>query len=627
MKKKKKKAKEKLRFYRTVKISLKSILKDYKTVQPIINDYVLTANKLVIKTYQFLRLYYLSKYHQNKDIPEINDTFILYCLKTLGKKNDNRGRQNKKDKELKKELKEFYEKEYKPLTNGEQECYSNMTFILPYLATQINTGISNNLKEHFITRLRRYIHLQFGSEFDKQIKECKDKETKKELRKDKWKVINGIVSDLITNSLDESKEEYHRWINNNRNKLVPITLKENNVVYDVECNPSKYIKYSFYINEEIEKMNEQIVKEAEKNNVKPKTKKLFQPLSLRNSAIPKYITIDTASLIDMFTKRGEKGELLAKVKKNGDYIWQRLFKLEKKVFRQNKDFTFNHTISTNGVSVSILFAHKTIKQLSWGKKKKYEDISQEDNWQSLTDLTEKEIEKLKLRNQVGGDPGKSNLIYLNDGENTLTYTACQRRFETTGKSSSKVIYNERVKNKIDKLEYELSNYCCKTVNYKKFKEFLKKKNEVNQKIFKFYEKELFRKLRWRKFTHTQQSEDRFLNKIEEIFGHPDEIVIAYGNWSRTSQMKGYIPTKGKGMRRLIARRFLTITTDEYCTSKICYNCHNETENIKSIHRLLSCKSKECRVKWNRDVNASLNIMNIMKCHFYERRPEAFTRTN
>ena len=38
--------------------------------------------------------------------------------------------------------------------------------------------------------------------------------------------------------------------------------------------------------------------------------KLFQPLSLRKSCIPKYITIDTATIINMFSEKGQKGKLL-----------------------------------------------------------------------------------------------------------------------------------------------------------------------------------------------------------------------------------------------------------------------------------------------------------------------------
>lgn len=630
-KKKKDEKYTKKQYHQTIKTSLKSIIKNNNVI-PKINEYVFRANQIIIQTYLFIRLYCLYKYHKKLDLPKINDKFVLYCMKSIGTR-DSRGNKDKKDLVLKKDLASFYTNEFKPLVHEDDvTSYKTMTFMLPYLATQVTTGIDNNLKEHFVTRLRRYVHLIFGKEFDKEIKECKDKKLKNELKKVKWQNIRAILSDLMTNSLDKSNKKYHKWIEENRINLIPKTVTKNNVAYDVECNPSKYIKHSFYINEQIEKMNEIIEEEAKKEGKKAKLLKLFQPLSLRNSVIPKYINLDTASLVNIFAKKGEKAKLLKKTKKRANYIWQRLFKLEKKIFRSHKEMVFNHSISTDGVSVSILFVHKDIKDAGWGKKSKFKTDT-EDYWIKLEDLTKDKQEEMKKRNIVGGDPGKSNMIYLIDNNlNKLVYTAPQRRFEIGAKKSRNIILTEKANKGINKIEDELSHHCCKTVNYENFKEFIKKKLEVNKKVFKLYANELFRKMRWRRFTKTQISEAKFLDNIERVFGSPNEVVIAYGDWSRNSQMKGHIPTKGKGLRRLISKRFLTITTKEYHTSKICNNCHNETDNLrvgrKSIHRLLSCKSKECQTIWNRDVNAGLNIMNMMKCFLYEgKRPPAFTRTD
>ena len=52
---------------------------------------------------------------------------------------------------------------------------------------------------------------------------------------------------------------------------------------------------------------------ALKEYLNSKIIKLFQPLSLRNSCIPKYITIDTATLINLSTERGDKGYMLSKL--------------------------------------------------------------------------------------------------------------------------------------------------------------------------------------------------------------------------------------------------------------------------------------------------------------------------
>jgi len=42
-------------------------------------------------------------------------------------------------------------------------------------------------------------------------------------------------------------------------------------------------------------------------------------------------------------------------------------------------------------------------------------------------------------------------------------------------------------------------------------------------------------MKWRQFVYSRKSEDKFMNNIKNVFG--DDIVIAYGDWSRSSQMK------------------------------------------------------------------------------------------
>ena len=142
--------------YKTFKIPLKFILQNRDTTQPVIDNLVFEMNDLVIHTYQFIRLYVLDKYTKNQPLPTINETFILYCIKTLGYR-DNRGKKGK-DTELLEGLDAFYKTEYQPLLNHEKTNLKNTTFLLPYLATQIHTSLHNNFQEHFIQHFLRFIN-------------------------------------------------------------------------------------------------------------------------------------------------------------------------------------------------------------------------------------------------------------------------------------------------------------------------------------------------------------------------------------------------------------------------------------------------------------------------------------
>ena len=156
----------------------------------------------------------------------------------------------------------------------------------------------------------------------------------------------------------------------------------------------------------------------------------------------------------------------------------------------------------------------------------------------------------------------------------------------------------------------------KFIFLRKFKNFIKEKNELNEKLKKFYNQELHRKLKWRSWIYQRKSEDKFLNRIEETYGKKEDILLCYGNWSRTSQMKYIMPTKGVGLRRVISKKYDVVLIDEFKTSALCSKCNKELDNYKNIHRLLVCKNcgleNKNSVFINRDMNACINMVNLSK---------------
>ena len=94
-----------------------------------------------------------------------------------------------------------------------------------------------------------------------------------------------------------------------------------------------------------------------------------------------------------------------------------------------------------------------------------------------------------------------------------------------------------------------------------------------------------------------------------------------------------MPVPNKSIYKLLTKRFKHVyLIDEFRTS-ITYNKDHTKEltnikiNKKSKHRLLTPKENPKGVIVNRDHNASINILNILKEYIYNRkRPEAFTRS-
>ncbi len=780
--------------YVTVKTSLKSIIKDDDTLVKI-NELVIKCNDIVSDTYQFIRLYCLYQYHNNKDIPKLNKTFIGTCIKAIGQR-DPRGKQTK-DKTLLNVLSDFYKKEYQPIYKHKKHDLKGLTYITPYICRTIETCLKNNLKEHFIIRLLRFINT-FADEYY-ELNYGKDKEHNEEYLKHKKKLLRELKKAILSSKHDDIPDEFKLWFDKHKNSLVPKKFTKS-IAYDCHVNPFKYIKYSFYMNSEYEKKNienkkklvsasklekydtinkeisllkkqlhsitqkikysknyvsllttfinwslskyidskkhenkqylinktkksimdnqfnlipketkywfrkhkssiipsntKEIIKKDYKNNkskyddcvknlvdklteyhdtikkdienkqksvdkTKNKDKidkinkeikelnsdiiKLFQPLSLRNSCIPKYLTIDTASLMNLFSERGKKGKMLGSLKENQQLVWSMYFKTNKSIFKQ-KGYVFNHTIQTDGIGCSLLFCIPSLVD------KKYDEHVNDVNndFHYIDDLSKDQIEILKTKKLVSVDPGKYNLVYMYDDEgNKLRYTSCQRDTESLAKRNRRIIQTNKIKKKIVELESELSNYCCKTVDYKKFKEFIKAKHKVNKKVKKFYQEQLYRKLNWRTKTYRQKSEDKFIHRIEKTFDN--NFVIIYGDWSRSTQMAGLPSTMGIGLRKLMAKKYLTLSINEFNTSKKCCNCWQDIEN-KEINgdkkfRLLVCKN--CHGKQNtgslesekdsvfrstnsfltRDINSCINMLSIAKHMIYndKKRPKEFCR--
>jgi hypothetical protein len=90
-------------------------------------------------------------------------------------------------------------------------------------------------------------------------------------------------------------------------------------------------------------------------------------------------------------------------------------------------------------------------------------------------------------------------------------------------------------------------------------------------------------MKFRQYSYGKKSIDTFLNKIKETFG--ENILIGYGNWSRNTQMKHFMPTMNKGLRKLIHKRFGTVKNNIYdLYIFLCFfnNCIYSKNNIKTI---------------------------------------------
>lgn len=568
--------------YKTIKTSLKSVIRE-PNVKPEIENLVFEMNDLVVNVYQFIRLYILKLYKNKEQFPDINEPFIMSIIKTLGTR-DNRGAKSK-DIELSETLNTFYITEYQPLINHQKTNLRNKTFLLPYIATQIYTCLTVNIQEHFIQHILRFIN-----------------NTTKHLTTDK-SILHAFKKQFL--SLEETDELFNNWVTQHKENILPNKI-DKSVYYHVKVEPFEYLRGLLYMNE----ISENQVQENYEIS------RLFQPLPLRTNIIPKHIIIDSASLVNLFCPENQKkGNLLKNITNNQELIWSSFLRTGSKIFK-NKNYIFHNQIQTDGISCSLLFIRKDFANKKWGSKVP-KVIEQE--FHNIEDLSKEQLGKLNDRNIIGCDPGKRSLVYMIDSKGQkLQYTSPQKMRESKSKCNKRILQKEKKDNGIIGLETEFSKQNSKTVNYEKFKEYIVEKDKLNTSTKEFYQRELHRKMKFRTYSYSKKSVDKFLNRISEIYG--DNVLIGYGNWSRSTQMKYYESTMNKGLRKLIHKRYDTVTINEHNTSKKCCDCHNDLSyhrdtNNKEIFRLLKCSdcvssANKKTVFRTRDVNSAVNIRNI-----------------
>jgi hypothetical protein len=640
-------------YMKTVKNNIKNVIHDINSLK-IINDLTIKTNKIVIHTYQYIKLYCLYLFDNNLPIPKLDKEFICDVFKVITlRKCGSGGYSIEKMPQQLKNLTEFYKEHYSKLLDGNEILfYDKMSYILAYEAIDIETNIENIIREYFIQHLNKYINIEFKIKETMNLitKEIKDKEIRLQKKKEYYNEIKKVKDDLLSFEELKSHEKYHKWVKMTKEKILPNKnqFDKNNIIYDIKSNPQDYIKGLIYIGKQIEKYYDYENKDNHKI-------RLFSILPLRTNITPKNITIDTCGLIQNFLGNESTTEHLKNYKKeNNQYkLWNRIFKLNNKTFKKNK-YNFNFMIRSDGISISILFIrlgedNKPLKK-SNRNNRKTENIEYIEKVEFTDDMKKKKI--------VCADPNMADLIYCgskdNDGNlKTFRYTQNQRRLETRTKKYSKIMDNiskeETINNEsIKEIETSLSKFNSNTNNIAKFKEYITQKNKINNLLFNHYENEIYRKFKLNRYINTQKSESKMITNFSNKFGSPKYVIFVMGDYDKgDNNMKGVEPVICRKFKKIFKNAgYETYLINEFRTSKLCNCCHQEIEpflerkshkpkDIKNgknitVHGLLhhSGVKPSCEIIHNRDKNAVHNMLYIVE-HIkkHKTRPIEFSRSS
>jgi hypothetical protein len=621
--------------YKCIKLPITSILnnKESQKIFNSIQDAVYRTNYITTKTSLLLRLWCLEKYHYGIDIPLINENTIKMCMKSLilpssgpKPKNNNLLLLN----------------EFKNLHNFTLEDGVNLSSILDYYAITILTSIETNIKMHFFDYVNRFINSYFKVLY-------KDDITNKDFKKQLFKDLYVVKNDILNGSL-KSNLKFHNWINEYRYKIVPENF-EVSYYYDVKATPQKYLKYMIFMNIELEKIEG----------------KMYQFFPLQSSIIPNHIQMDTKSVIELLVDKGKK-EYLDNIELNKEFLWDKYFNITQKI----KDYKFDNTIITDGYATSLRFIHndyiegekikkekmkkgrkdaremtdedkekkKLSKKILQDEKKELNKLKQKDKPKKVEKTHEfsyiDDVEKEELKgNHIFIDPGKRSLFtMMNDDGKFYSYTNKQRVNETKRLKYQNILKKYRNKLNITSIENELSSYNSKSCNINKYREFITKKINTNEVLYKLYQNNKFRQYRWYAFINKKRTEDNMLNKIEKTYTKDSIIII--GDWSIGKQMKNFISTPNLSLKRKLQERFKVYDIDEYRTSCLNYKTEELCKNLylpdkknkeRKMHSILTYKMENKRNGCiNRDKNGCKNIQKVFNYYIeYDERPERYKR--
>ena len=653
--------------YHTTKCSIKKIIKTNETKKILFNA-ITKTNKIVIHLYQFLRLWILYKYNEGNGIPEITKDTIKLAFKSITKDSSGPKPKGENLRQYNNFL-QFYEKKYKMLGYTEKLDSINLSQIIQYLSVDILTNIENNIKINFISYVKRFVNSSYKEEHDKLIKLSTDKkETVKILREELFQV----KEDLLNNTLN-SLEKYHMWINLHKISIFPKKYNKT-YIFDIKYNPQNYLSGMIYM-----------CKILEKNKCKS-----FQFFPLRSNIIPKFIPIDTKSLVELLVTHN-KNEYLLNIHKYKDELWSKFFNINGSAFSE-KNYTFDYRILTDGFSMSIQLLHNSlieseklkkinmktnkdkmkiecqnksqeeqetykkkikdnknnekikkhlqrieeIKNLSVEEKEKL-TMKKYKEFPYLEELKETELNELRTANKVYVDPGKRSLLYMqNEKGVTLNYTNKKYMRNTKRKKYGHLIKNYKKKQNISDIEKEFIGTNSQSCNIKIFETYIKIKNKLNIKLLEKYTDEVFRKYKWYSHINKKKTESQLINEIKDTFGK--DVKLIYGDWSIGKQMRNFISTPNLGLKRKLGTKFTIYSIDEYNTSKLSYKTEEKSDNLylpdkkgikRKMHAILTYKMENnCLGCINRDNNAVKNFIKLTNYYLEHKKwPKKYKRSN
>ena len=119
----------------------------------------------------------------------------------------------------------FFDEHFNKVIMEPLPTRTHLKAILNYATVSIITGIENNIKIHFIKRLFGFINAWFDNANKDKYEKLKTRKEYFNLRKTIRSELKLVKEDILNGPIKgifKSESKYHRWIQENREYLVPL---------------------------------------------------------------------------------------------------------------------------------------------------------------------------------------------------------------------------------------------------------------------------------------------------------------------------------------------------------------------------------------------------------------------
>ena len=620
--------------FTSFKCGLRNILKK-KELSRVINSIVESITFISFEMSRLLNLHFLMTFEQERCIPELSRNFIREAFRLVQFDNVSEVSVLPSETRTEEETRDFkdlfftFKEHYLPIRSTgnfkTKKLGKNTSQIVTCAVKDYKTISETHITNCYWRNLRKFCKIYFQGKFEDTEKCIKffekgpsEEEILADYHKDFIVFLYKTQTDLYRTIFESSK-----WIY----KHEMIWMKKKFAVTRLLLCSRKI------------KLNSLRLKAMDLQFVRLQ-KRISEPLKICTllplmSEQAKYIRIETDALYGLVGSKkivGSSVEDLCKKISNFEDItfqekmWRDTFKIRNSLFHNKVDKKkFHYQILTDGVGCSIICEKVMIVKI-----KPEESVVEMEIETEKIDIY-KEIRETKVINYIGIDPGIGSILTSvlqkeNGNESSISFS--NGEYQHSCKNKQAAHYTQLQMKKLGLVQWNSGIPSPKTETSDGFKNYLKYifKGDFLQMKFKRYTlSEIVKYKRFERYTLKQKTIHQFCTRIISEIPKNETTVIAFGNASWSKNLKGYASScRGKVFYNYLKTRFkdhklFVFSTSEYNTSQICSKCQkfqriiSATEKgVAKPHYVRRCKNIICHTLWNRDINASRNMITVLK---------------